>query len=256
MRKQLQGRYPRDLCEVVCVQIDYGSLMVRRAAQGRREFLDQRHRQGGPYCSENVAHRRRRIPISRSVIDTFCPRRGRREMISGAVRRRVAMSRSFVRMGHRRSGLSSPRNQHPKTLDEASKWQQQLHGACPSDIGEGVGGQREYQTLAVSRTQQVRRSIQGCLTCEMGAQRWMWALPRQGSRMRRPADRLCCRGCAVYPRPRLLISRSFIDTFCRRRDVMETTRGVVHSAGGREKENDVQAETSSRGSRSEPRPEN
>jgi hypothetical protein len=42
------------------------------------------------------------------------------EMMSGAARRRLAIPRLFVGMRHPRSGLSSPSNQHLKTLDEAS----------------------------------------------------------------------------------------------------------------------------------------
>jgi len=82
------------------------------------------------------------------------------EMMIGAVRRRLVMPCFFIGMRHPRSGLSSPSNQYLKKLVEAS-WQQQLHGVCPRDVGEGVGGRREQdQRLAVAPTQEVPRNIQ------------------------------------------------------------------------------------------------
>ena len=176
MRKQLQGRCPEDLCEAACSQTEHGSLTIRptvevprninqrvslrmESFEGRGEFLDRGRRHGSPRCPGNMAHRRRRILNPRAFIDTSCLGRGALKMMSRAIRRRLATLRSFNRMRRPRSGVSSPSNQYLKTLDEES-WQQQLQGVYPRDVGEGVGRRKQDQTLAVSRTQGVRRSIQ------------------------------------------------------------------------------------------------
>ena len=97
MRKPLQGRCPEDLCEAVCGQIEHGSLMIRPTVEVPR-YISHRVSFKGPCRPENMVHRRPRILILRFFIDTFCPRRGGMEMMSG----------------------TRPSNQYLKTLDEAS----------------------------------------------------------------------------------------------------------------------------------------
>ncbi|KAJ4154517.1 hypothetical protein NW754_001465 [Fusarium falciforme] len=129
-------------------------------------------------------------------------------------------------MQHQLSDRSSLSSLQWKILHGGSM-RNQLQGRCPDDVGEAVCGQTEHGSLMIRPTVEVPCNISHRVSFE-GTY-----LPEN----------------VVRRRPRILIFRSFIDTFCPRRGGMEMVRGrgtpprkQIRAGTRRQRRRELQAE--------------